>query len=66
VAERQEIEIVIGPDGQLTLETRGLAGGACLEETRELEAAVGTVRRREATPERWRAATAGRSTTRRR
>jgi Protein of unknown function (DUF2997) len=51
VAERSEIEVVIGPDGEVRLTTRGLKGQACIEETRELEKALGTVKRREKTAE---------------
>jgi hypothetical protein len=39
--ELQEIDVFIDPDGQVRLEVRGVKGPACLELTRELEAALG-------------------------
>jgi hypothetical protein len=51
VAERREIEVVIGAGGELSIVTRGLHGQACLAETRALEQALGEVRRREKTSE---------------
>ena len=51
MAEKAEIEVVIGPDGTVRIETRGLHGEACVEETKALEKAVGRVERREKTRE---------------
>lgn len=51
MAERLEIEVVIGPDGEVRLTTHGLKGQACLEETRALEAALGKVKARTKTSE---------------
>ena len=51
MAEKAEIEVVIGPDGTVRIETRGLQGEPCIQETRELEKAVGRVERREKTRE---------------
>ncbi len=48
---KQEIEVTIGPDGRVTLRPRGAQGPACLELTRELEAALGEVESRELTAE---------------
>ena len=51
MAEKAEIEVVIGPDGTVRIETRGLRGEACIEETKSLEQAVGRVAKREKTRE---------------
>jgi hypothetical protein len=45
VADKVEIELVFTPDGQVRLETRGLKGKTCMEETEALEKALGTVSR---------------------
>jgi hypothetical protein len=39
--ELQEIEVVIGKDGQVQLQVRGVKGLKCLELTKELEEALG-------------------------
>ncbi|MBI5366733.1 MAG: DUF2997 domain-containing protein [Planctomycetes bacterium] len=50
--EIHEVQVVIEPDGSVRIEVRGVKGGACLELTRELEAALGgRVVARELTPE---------------
>ena len=50
--ELQEIEIIIGKDGRVQLQVRGVKGLTCLDLTRELEAALGgQVETREMTPE---------------
>jgi Protein of unknown function (DUF2997) len=51
VADKTELEITIGPDGEVHIVTHGLKGQACLAETKELETAVGEVKRREKTRE---------------
>ena len=51
MAEKLEIEVVIGPDGNVSFETHGLKGQACLAETAGLEKALGKVVRREKTRE---------------
>ena len=51
MAEKAEIEVLIGPDGTVKIKTHGLRGEACIEETRSLEQAVGKVERREKTRE---------------
>ncbi len=61
MAEKLEIEVVIGPDGQVRLETRGLRGESCLAETAGLEKALGRVARREKTREFWQRATSAKS-----
>ena len=39
--EIQEIEVVIGKNGQVQIQVRGVHGMKCLELTRELEEALG-------------------------
>jgi hypothetical protein len=39
--ELQEIEVVIGKDGQVQIQVRGVQGLKCLEITKELEDALG-------------------------
>ncbi len=39
--ELQEIEVVIGRDGQVQIQVRGVQGVKCLELTKELEEALG-------------------------
>jgi hypothetical protein len=51
VAEKAELEITIGTDGEVRIVTHGLKGEACLTETRDLEKALGTVKSREKTRE---------------
>ena len=51
MAEKAEIEVVIGADGTVKIKTHGLRGEACIEETKALEQAVGRVERREKTRE---------------
>jgi len=51
MAEKLEIEVVIGADGNVRLETHGLKGQSCLAETSALEKALGRVVRREKTRE---------------
>ena len=51
MAERQEIDIEITPDGEVKLTVRGAPGGACLELTRKLEEELGIVVEREKTSE---------------
>ncbi len=46
MAEKIEIELLFTPDGEVHLETRGLKGKTCLDETESLERAVGTVKER--------------------
>ncbi len=41
MAEIQEIDLVIGPDGQVTFEVRGVGGPKCEDLTKELEAILG-------------------------
>ena len=39
--ELQEIEVIIGKDGQVQIQVRGVKGTKCLELTKELEEALG-------------------------
>jgi hypothetical protein len=39
--ELQEIEVVIGKDGQVQVQVRGVKGTRCLDLTKELEEALG-------------------------
>ncbi len=65
MAEKLQIEITIDPDGTVHLETKGLKGQSCLEETRALEKAIGKVTRREKTSEFYQQAAATSIKTRR-
>ena len=38
---KQDIEIVINAKGEVTFQVKGMKGGACLDETRFLEQALG-------------------------
>ena len=51
MARKQEVEIIITPEGQVKIKVGGVAGGACLLETARLEKVLGKVVRRENTPE---------------
>ncbi len=51
MAEKAQLEITIGADGRVHVETHGLKGQDCLTETKELEKALGRVRKREKTSE---------------
>jgi hypothetical protein len=66
VAEKLEVEVVIAPDGEVRVTTRGLAGQGCLTETAALEKAVGKVSRRQKTGEFYRQASAAATSVRRR
>ena len=41
MAELQELEVVIGPDGEVVIEVKGVKGDRCLEITRPLEQLLG-------------------------
>lgn len=64
MADKVEIELVFTPDGQVRLETRGLKGKTCLDETEALEKALGKVESRTRTAEFYQQPTATRGTTR--
>lgn len=48
---RQEIEIVVEPDGTATVHVKGVKGKGCTDLTAELEKALGKVSARKATEE---------------
>ncbi|MGA8890783.1 MAG: DUF2997 domain-containing protein [Anaeromyxobacteraceae bacterium] len=64
MADKIEIELLFTPDGEVRLETRGLKGKTCMEETESLERAIGTVKDREKTSEYYQQHTAVKGTTR--
>jgi hypothetical protein len=64
VADKIEIEIVFSPEGEVRLETRGLKGKTCLEETAALEKALGTVTGRTKTSEYYQQPATTKGTTR--
>ncbi len=41
MAEKQELEITIAPDGTVSFQIKGVAGPKCLDETKFLEDALG-------------------------
>ena len=53
MADQLEIQVTISPSGEVTLETRGLKGTACLAETKGLEEKLGRVTARTKTAEYW-------------
>jgi hypothetical protein len=68
MADKAEIEVIIGPNGEVRIETRGLHGQACVTETKDLLPALGNkVLTREKTREYYQQeTTTGRTTARRR
>lgn len=66
MADKIELEVSIGPDGKVRIKTHGLKGEQCLVETKELEAALGKVKKREKTREAFEKAAAGTVVTKRR
>ena len=48
---RHELEIEIGPDGEITIKVKGAEGDKCLDLTKDLEEALGLVTAREKTSE---------------
>ena len=52
MSQRKELEITIGPDGEVQVLVKCIPGQTCVEETRFLEEALGnTIESRELTPE---------------
>ncbi len=51
MSAKQEIEVTISADGQVSLRPTGVKGDDCVELTRAIEEAVGEVERREFTAE---------------
>ena len=66
MAEKVELEVTIGPDGEVRIKTHGLKGEHCLAETKDVEAALGKVRKREKTREAFEKAVAGTTSIKRR
>ena len=66
MADKIELEVSIGPDGKVRIKTHGLKGEACLQETKDVEAALGKVKKREKTREAFEKAAAGTVVTKRR
>jgi len=51
MADKTELEIAIGPDGEVRIVTHGLKGQSCVVETQDLETVLGQVTKREKTKE---------------
>ena len=51
MADKIEIELLFTPDGEVRLQTRGLKGKTCMDETESLEKALGNVKDRTKTSE---------------
>lgn len=64
MADKIEIELLFTPDGEVRIETRGLKGKTCMDETEALERAVGTVKEREKTSEFYQQPAAAKGSTR--
>ncbi|HLV43463.1 MAG TPA: DUF2997 domain-containing protein [Aggregatilineales bacterium] len=54
MAQRQEIEFVIRPDGTVEEKVTGVGGPACEDVTRGIEQALGEIQHRERTAEYYR------------
>jgi hypothetical protein len=61
MSQKIQLEIEIDPDGNVRIETHGLKGEDCLEETESLEKQLGTVAERSKTSEYYAAAVKTRS-----
>lgn len=58
MAEKLQIEVEIGPDGKVSMKTRGFRGPTCFQETASLEKLLGKVTRREKSGEYYQQASA--------
>jgi hypothetical protein len=47
----KQIEIIVGPDGKTTVQTKGFAGASCREASRFLEQTLGVVEHEKFTSE---------------
>jgi hypothetical protein len=47
MSEKQELEIAISPEGEVTINVQGAKGSSCLDITRDIEEALGVVTERE-------------------
>ena len=65
MADKIELEVTISIDGKISITTHGLKGETCLAETKDFEAALGKVRKREKTREAFEKAGTTSVTTRR-
>ncbi len=64
MAERKELEIIIGPDGEVQVTVKCIKGQSCVTETKFLEEALGdTIESRELTPEYYEQPVTGSQTT---
>jgi hypothetical protein len=64
MAEKVELLVQIGADGRVKIETHGLHGEECVQETKDLLPALGTVTRREKTSEYYRQSSRAKTVTR--
>ena len=64
MADKIEIELVFTPEGDVRIETHGLKGKTCMEETEALEKALGNVKSRSKTSEFYQQAATTKGTTR--
>ncbi len=51
MADKIELEVLISPEGEVSITTHGLKGETCLAETKDVEKALGKVKAREKTRE---------------
>jgi hypothetical protein len=64
MAQRKELEITIGPDGEVQVTVKCVKGQSCVSETKFLEDALGnTIESRELTSEYYEQPVAGSATT---
>jgi hypothetical protein len=49
--DKEELEIIIDANGQVSIKVAGAKGGKCLDITKPIEEALGDVKVREMTPE---------------
>lgn len=56
---KQDINITIGPNGEVSFSVKGVKGSACIDETKFLEEAIGEVVDREKTSEYYEASQEG-------
>ena len=57
MAARKELEITISPTGEVSVQVKYVPGQACVEETKFLEDALGTVKDRQLTSDYYQPAT---------
>jgi len=65
MSQRKELEITIGPDGNVSVQVKCVVGASCVDETKFLEDALGnTVESRELKPEYYEQSVGSSQTTR--